>query len=238
MISGRSFAELCRWVFDPRYPGLPRYMSAKARNGERVFINGDFVHEFVKCIPKLYFKKHVFVVHNSDEPFDQAKLNALLPYTDRIYAINTSVSHPLLTTIPLGFADRQVEWATNHVDPCLPREIYAYANFMPHTNQVKRNECLNAIRNDARVTLRSGLTDEEYRKDLCRSTFVLCPEGTGMDTHRFYEALLCGATPVVLRNALTPFYSQFPVCVVDSWSDMYTKAPSNPLHFQAKYYIR
>ena len=56
---------MCRWVFDPRYPGLPRYMAAKARNGDHVFINGDFVHEFVKCIPKLQLKKHVFVVHNS-----------------------------------------------------------------------------------------------------------------------------------------------------------------------------
>lgn len=235
MISGRAFAEACRWVYDPRYPDLPRYTIA-ARNGDRVFLNGDYVHDFVKMIHM--FKRHVFVVHNSDQPFDQAKLNRLLPHAYHIYAVNTTVQHPQLTTIPLGFADRQLTWATSFKQNDEPRSINVYANFLPHTNRTKRQECLDAIQNDPRVTLRSNLTNEEYRADLCRSDFVLCPEGTGLDTHRFYEALLCGATPVVLRNSLSSFYSQYPVCFVDAWTDPFVKPPSKPVAFHIDSYIR
>ena len=237
MISGRSFAELCQWVHEPRYPNAPRYTLA-ARNGDRVFINGDYVADFVKHMPRMLFKKHIFVVHNSDEPFDQAKLALLLPHAHHIFAVNTTTNHPQLTTIPLGFADKQVAWASSFIPPARPRDILAYVNFLPHTNAVKRNQCLDAIHNDPRITRRSNLTEDEYYTDLCRSEFVLCPEGTGADTHRFYEALLCGATPVVLRNSLSSFYSRYPVCIVDAWTDPYTHPPSKPVQFQASTYIR
>jgi len=59
-----------------------------------------------------------------------------------------------------------------------------------------------------------------------------------MDTHRVYEALLCGATPVVLRSALTPLYANYPICVVDSWTDAYVEPPSRPVQFRAAAYIR
>ena len=237
MISGRSFAELCQWVVEPRYPDLPRYTIA-ARNGDRVFLNGDLVYAFVQHSPPKLFKRHTFIVHNSDQTFDESKLRALLPYANHIYAANTTVHHSRLTTIPLGFADRQLPWAQSFRPPQVPRDIWVYANFLPSTNPTKRQECLDAVQNDARVTLRSGLSIDDYRADLSQSRFVLCPEGTGLDTHRFYEALLCGATPVVLRNALTPFYEGYPVCVVDSWGEVYVEPSSRPVQFRAAAYIR
>jgi hypothetical protein len=236
MISGQSFAQLCRWVVDPRYPSAPAY-SRLASNGDRIFINGDHVLNFVKTL-KLHFKRYVFIVHNSDQSFDQTKLNALLPFAFHIYAVNTVISHPQLTTIPLGFADRQLPWASSFTSRSNERSIYAYVNFLPHTNAAKRGECLNAIQDDPRITVRSNLSQEEYHADLSRSEFVLCPEGTGLDTHRFYEALLCGATPVVLRNSLSSFYSQYPVCIVNHWNDPYTHPPSKPVQFRAEQYIR
>lgn len=237
MISGRAFAELCHWVVEPRYPDLPRY-SLAARNGDRVFINGDLVYDFVHRSPPKLFKKHTFVVHNSDQSFDEPKLRALLPYASHVYATNATVHHPQLTHIPLGFPDKQLTWAQSFTSTHVPRDIWAYANFLPGTNPTKRQECLDAVRTDARVLCKSSLPLDEYRADMCRSQFVLCPEGTGLDTHRVYEALLCGATPVVLRNALTPFYAQYPLCIVDSWTDPYTKPPLVPVHFRASSYIR
>jgi len=84
----------------------------------------------------------------------------------------------------------------------------------------KRNECLAAFAGDPRVVIHTGLDRREYYEDLCRSKYVLCPEGTGIDTHRFYEAVFCGATPVVLRNSLSDLYSRYPVKIIDKWSDL------------------
>lgn len=217
MISGKTFADTCRWVIDPRYPDRPRYTALDAQTGERVFINGDLVLSFAstRSFPR---RKHVYVVHNSDLPFDATRLAALLPTALHIYAVNTTVTHPQLTTIPLGFPDAALPFLASFVRPDVPRDIELYMNFTIGTNASKRTDCWTALRDDPRVVVKSGRSMAEYYEDLCRSKYVLCPEGTGIDTHRIYEAIYCGATPVVLRNALSDFYSQYPVKIVDSWT--------------------
>jgi hypothetical protein len=185
-----------------------------------VFLNGDHVLGFAASMQRIMPKKHVFVVHNSDQAFDSRKLSALLPFALEIWAINTTVTHPLLTTIPLGFPDQAVPFTMTYTRPNVERTIEIYANFTVGTNTTKRNECLAAFAGDPRVVTRTGLSKQDYYNDLCRSKYVLCPEGTGIDTHRFYEAVFCGATPVVLRNSLSDFYSRYPVKIIDKWSDL------------------
>ena len=73
--------------------------------------------------------------------------------------------------------------------------------------------------------------------DLCRSKFVLCPEGTGIDTHRVYESLYCGATPVVLRNSLSHLYERLPVCIVDKWTDPFVVPEQKPIDWSIKAFL-
>jgi hypothetical protein len=222
MISGKSFSELCKWVVDPRYPERPTFHHVRAKHGDWVFVNGDFLGSFVRMIPILFFKKYVVVVHNTDRSFGHPEMNALLPHIVHVYAINTTIQHPMLTTIPLGFVDRQLSFLDTFRPIFHDRPYEVYVNFTTGTNTDKRNACLNAVQNDRRVVVRTGLTVPEYYADLCKSKFVLCPEGTGMDTHRVYESLLCGATPVVLRNSLSHLYECLPVCIVNAWTDEYS----------------
>jgi hypothetical protein len=219
MLSGKYFADSCRWVVDSRYPGHPKYSPSEARTGDRVFINGDLVHAFVRSLSSIYRRRYIYVIHNSDQPFDQGKLDALLPYSIHIYAINTTVKHPQLTTIPLGVPDAHIHYLSTLKRPDVPRTIEIYMNFSIHTQVQKRLECYNALKDDPRVVILGNRTFQEYYDDLCRSKYVLCPEGTGIDTHRVWEAILCGATPVVLRNSLIHLYAAYPVKIVDSWSE-------------------
>jgi len=222
MISGKSFADRCTWVVDPRYPEKPRFSYSTASNGDSVFVNGDYLQQFRSCCPPFSRKQFVIVVHNTDRSFGPAELQALLPISRHIYAINTTVSHPSLTTIPLGFVDRQLDFLSTLQPSTEDRTIEIYSNFTVHTNREKRTACRTAFETDPRVVVAENRTVPEYFADLQRSKFVLCPEGTGMDTHRVYEALLCGATPVVLRNSLSHLYERLPVCIVRDWTDPFT----------------
>ena len=219
MLSGKYFAGGCKWIVDPRYPGQPKYAAANANTGDRVFINGDLVYAFVRSL-SVYRFRHVYVIHNSDQPFDEGKLVALLPTAIHIYAINTTVKHPKLTTIPLGFPDAALNFVVNFKRPDVPRDIEIYMNFSINTNVQKRLDCYNAFKDDPRVVIKGDRTREQYYEDLCRSKYVLCPEGTGMDTHRVWEAIFCGATPVVLRNPLADLYAAYPVKIVESWNNI------------------
>jgi len=220
MLSGKAFAATCKWIVDPRYPDQPKFSAIESRTGDRVFINGDLVYTFVQALSKVHRRKYTYLIHNSDQPFDEGKLTALLPTAIHIYAINTTVKHPKLSTIPLGFPDAALDFVSTFKQPNLPRDIEVYMNFSVNTNVQKRLDCYNAFKDDPRVVIKCDRTREQYYEDLCRSKYVLCPEGTGMDTHRVWEAIFCGATPVVLRNPLADLYSAYPVKSVDSWVDL------------------
>jgi hypothetical protein len=237
MISGKSFADLCQWVVDPRYPEKPEFRFVDATSGDWVFINGDFMHLFLGRIPYVSDKTFTLIVHNSDRPFGQWELMSLLRHADHIYAINTTVDHPRLTTIPIGFVDRQLSFLQTLQVPDQPRDIEIYGNFNIETNRKKRTECFNVFNDDPRVTWKQSIPVPEYYADLCRSTFVLCPEGTGIDTHRVYESLLCGATPVVLRNPLSHLYERLPVCIVNNWTDPFYIPPQRNFHTAVDKYL-
>jgi len=57
--------------------------------------------------------------------------------------------------------------------------------------------------------------------------FELCPEGNGLDTHRFYEAIWLKTIPIVKRNTLAPLYEKFPCLIVDHWEDVTEALLSN-----------
>jgi hypothetical protein len=226
MISGKSFSERCQWVVDPRYPTRPSFTYNRAKDGEWVFVNGDYLRELHRYLPLLKTKRFTFVIHNTDRTFGQVELIMLLPHANRIYAINSNVQHPKLTLIPLGFVDKQLSLLPEFKGGSSERTIEVYMNFLDRTNSTKRAECRAALAEDPRVYRAEGLSVPEYFRDLGRSKFVICPEGTGMDTHRVYESLLCGATPVVLHSPLDTLYEKLPVCIVSNWTDTYT-VPTN-----------
>ena len=236
MISGKAFMKECRWSYDSRYP--PATFSFPAANtGDTVFLNGDYVKDFASGLYRFPRKYFTFVVHNSDQQFDKQKLDMLLPFAQHIYSINTTVTHPKLTTIPLGFPDRDLEWLSTYEPSNVERTVPVYMNFTIRTNYQARSACFNAFPNaehDPPELNRPG-----YYRRLESAQFVPCPEGTGIDTHRFYEALYCGATPVVLRSCpLVSFYEQFPCCIVDSWTDPLVAPPRKPVTFSVRDYLQ
>ena len=220
MISGKSFSAICKWVVDPRYPERETFRYSAANDGDWVFVNGDYLGDFLRRFPVFPVnKRFIIVLHNTDRSFGIQELAAVLSRVHHIYAINTVIRHPKVTTIPLGFVDKQLVFLHGFKGGSSEKPYEIYMNFTEGTNAPKRLECARAFENDHRVVRTEGLTVPEYYMDLCRSKFVLCPEGTGIDTHRVYEALFCGATPVVLRNSLSHLYEKLPVCIVDTWMD-------------------
>lgn len=238
MISGKKFSELCKWVVDPRYPERQVFSYQTANDGDWVFINGDYIQSFLNKIPFLSSKRFYLIIHNSDLPFTEEKLAMLRKHIYHVFAINTTFSHPRLTTIPIGFSDDQLDFLSSFRPESVERDIEIYLNFKLHHNREKRGECMRAFENNPRVVSRDRVTVHEYYKDLCRSKFVLCPDGTGIDTHRVYESILCGATPVVLRNSLTHLYEKLPVCIVNSWKDPFYVPTKTAYSFQTMDYIR
>jgi hypothetical protein len=237
MISGKSFADKCRWVVDPRYPTKSNFHYYDVVDDDWVFVNGDYLSRFRSLLQAFPFKRFHVIVHNTDRSFGQAELELILPWSKRIYAINTTIHHPRLTTIPIGFVDRQLSFLQALPPPNTDRTIDVYMNFTLVTNTQKRKECKDALVNNPRVVCREGLSVEDYYADLRKSKYVLCPEGTGIDTHRVYESILCGAIPVVLRNSLAHMYEGMPVCILNKWTDPLYEPAQKVFHTNVDFYL-
>lgn len=70
---------------------------------------------------------------------------------------------------------------------------------------------------------------EEYTEKLESHKFTLSPPGRGIDTHRTYEALICGSIPVVFPAFLNKLYEDLPVLVIDDFKKL------TPEYLEAKY---
>jgi len=240
MISGRSFADISKWIYDVRYADKT-FSAMKSMNDDVVFINGDMIDSFLEkktSSPFSRTKKFIIIVHNSDLPFDSNRLYQVLPHAVHIFAINTTIRHQQLTTIPLGFSDRSLPFLKPRN---FEKTIEVYLNVTlgsPNEHRHKiRMQCIEAVKNDPRVVVVSNRSQEDYLDDISRSKFVLCPQGTGIDTHRIYEALLYGATPVVLDSTLNHLYQTLPICIVRSWTDVYYK-PVSSARFEVRDFLR
>lgn len=102
-----------------------------------------------------------------------------------------------------------------------------YANFDERTSPKKRaflaKLCASMphIRVGTMDPTRTGRL--RFLRDMRDTRLVICPEGNGMDTHRFWEALYVGAIPVVLRNSYSAKLASMlnlPYLPIESWGEL------------------
>lgn len=154
--------------------------------------------------------------------------------------------HPKLVIAPIGFAGnlatRSLETKLRSIAEGLPPvhkrqlRVLSTAHFTAGyrvTAGVKsesrlgpgtRMEMWRTLKNRTFIDFASKRMSElEAWKLHAQYAFELCPEGNGLDTHRFYEAVLLGTIPIVLRgqHLTEPLYEQFPVAVIDRWDDLH-----------------
>lgn len=225
LLSGRSLATSCKWNTCPRYGAnvVRQFSYILARHGDSVFINLDYVRNFLAHFAMWGSrgKKFVLVCQNSDREFNSAVLERLRPYALHIYSINCVIQDPMVTAIPIGFGDWSIDYLPGIDKTPLERTIQLLAGFSIGTNPALRQPCQDAMQKDPRALV--GLTKfrKEFYDRLRITKYVVCPEGEGHDTHRIYEGIYFGAVPILIRpNPLAFMYEGWPIKWVDSWEDI------------------
>ena len=236
-ISGAYYQEKCKWNLDNRYPIRKWRTPFELTTGDTVFLKVSDISHFLGM---RITKKVSLVVHNSDESFTEQLYKLVEPYVTNVSAVNCVT--PLAKQLPLGLRDHQ--YASHHVlravmnEPQPERTILCLVNFLIDTNRPEREAVYNEFKDHPICTvqheymhyplgksLNFGDPETQQRRfnfyrDLKRSKYILCPAGTGIDTHRVYEAILLGAIPIVRSSPLDPLYSTMPIRIVKEWKDV------------------
>lgn len=137
--------------------------------------------------------------------------------------------------IPLGITNNTNE---SHVHPIYgnvdmmidvaktPREIrnLVYVNFNIDTYPAERKHVWEVFHKETWVTAERPENSMEGRRRFLENarnhSFVLCPRGNGIDTHRLWEALYMGSIPIVIRDIAHSGWTDMPIFFVDSWNEV------------------
>ena len=212
MISGKSFYELCNWNLCNRYE--IKYNSDLIEDGDFIFLNLDNFWQF----PNFWQRRDIkinLITHNSDLTYTDDINNMISPFCYNIYSINSTSSN---RKIPLGFSDRLVPVISN-IPKESSKENLIYLNFKIQ-HAVERKECFDFFSTKNWVYVEFDVSENDFYHKIKNTKYTLCPVGTGLDTHRFYESIYFDTIPIIKRNGLSDFHSKFPCIIVDNWSEV------------------
>jgi hypothetical protein len=210
--------------------------SSRTVFGHLTYFKQSKTLENILYVLRLLRQPFRLVLHNCDGNFELSDLHLFeqLPLLQDIYTQNLAFDpQPTkyagrLHALPIGIANSQYPhgnlliWGRMmQLKPQWPaktKQLYFY--FDVKTNKQKRTVCQEALRTNG-FAPEASFPYQAYLSNLVQFEFAACPEGNGLDTHRFWEALYLHVIPVCLRTPLNEMFSKlFPVCLVDKWSDV------------------
>jgi hypothetical protein len=236
-LSGEAFKGLCKYNLDDRYDRIP--IDTNIKEGDRVFLKASDISSFIANKPSV---KVTLVSANHDETFTDDMMKMVAPHVTKVYAVNCSAKDAI--QIPMGFRDDQY---TSHKvlkdiledsNKSSNKTTLCLVNFLVANNGDERSKARDAFKDapwatkseymnyNAEKALVHNNPDVmqkrvEYYTQLKITKFVICPPGTGMDTHRVYETLYYGGIPIIKTSFLDPMYKKLGGCwIVNDWSEV------------------
>jgi len=186
--------------------------------GQTVFVRADYVTEFFS----LDFKKPLVVVSGMSDYspstfFTDEEISNILanPMIIEWRAQNVCTTHPKLKHLPIGLEDTQtkLDFCRDFGDELksIPKSDKVYYNFTNSTNPYERS-CFDTHPTSPKCDF------ETYMREMARHKYVLCPMGNGIDSHRFWEAQVCGCIPIVrCPKEFLPTYEGVPYVCLPGW---------------------
>jgi hypothetical protein len=199
----------------------------------------DLIHYVDNILPNLSHRHTIVIVDHATQSDDGSNINYKnFLNNDKIVKVFAEDwlghIHPKLAITPIGVQSKAI--LNGDMKRCIdmtisppnkkPLKILSNGHLAQY-NQPRsgsynqRLEMFNELQGNSLVDFWGSRRDRDETWRLHEQySFELCPEGNGLDTHRFYEALLLNTIPIVKRGALTPLYEKFPCVIVDEWKDI------------------
>lgn len=221
-LSGDAFRGICDHIF---WSNASPRENAAFRNGDVVFCKIDEVWRLFRALRRTR-KRIVLVTGEGSKPVTPRIWRRRPPHVAAWFGTNMFVTDVSAHHLPLGLGNAGADTTPGYAEirdtvaAGLTREKLLYANFSPRTNPAVREPLWRRLEEPgygwATRANHAGATGKSaYLCEIVRHRFVLCPPGTGEDTHRFWESLYAGCVPVIRSStAMDVFARLFPVLVL------------------------
>jgi hypothetical protein len=194
-----------------------------------------YTHRINHVANIIHYFKNPFILlsHNSDWNVVESEDSITILNCNNLqkwYTQNLCFYHPKISMIPIGFANSM--WAHGNLS-FFDSDIFVnllsnktnktkkiYFNFAPGTNLNKRQPCYDAL--IQKIEWLPIIDPIENLLRLKDYEFCICPEGNGVDCHRFWEALYLKCVPIVVNSPFTETLKRanIPLVILDKWEDL------------------
>lgn len=199
-------------------------------DGDTIFCRTDYIDELFYLIKKTEKINLKLITHQTDENISSKLVQKLPKNFSFWFGINKDTNSQKVISIPIGlagdFADKNLhiknfnEKKIKKFD-LKSKEPKIYINFQKNTNNIERGLAINTLKESERVVISEpNLSKSEYKKDLEKFIFVLCPWGNGYDTHRIWETLYAGSIPIVKPHNTFEYLENLPVLFINDYKDL------------------
>lgn len=153
------------------------------------------------------------------------------PKIKKIWLENLDTLHPKLSPLPLGILKyhsyhlitdlinyQQITFNNRKNNVLCCHRIHQCKTDQFNKRKIISQLCLNHW--SKYVTYYPSLSYPNMLNQMKQSRFVLCVNGGGIDpSPKCWEAILCGAIPIIQHSTLDKAYSQLPVIFINKWSE-------------------
>ena len=232
-ISGDTFRALAHYYIDSNNK-LLEFSQLNIVDSKIIFIEIGFLNDLnnlknvTKALDVIKIKNSVVILHNGDKLPDPIFFEFLKIKFKKIYCVNVNYDDSIIEAIPIGLENLHY-WKNGVVDNFdlikndLIRDIYIYSSFRVNTNFPLRDNIRNICKSSRHIFYGENISILDNIKNLKKSYFVVSPKGNGLDCHRTWEAIYCGAVPVVEKGTLSNcLVNNLPILEISDWSHFYS----------------
>ena len=223
-----------------------KYLTGQENLGYR-YVKRDYLYTFGKWRGKIqvpiYLKqiadyKKTLVVGHSDLHISKDDLRYIKFFGyKKVYGVNLLNTDGFSESIPLGITnfcdDSDLHKLFGNIDhfriahnDSEVKGIFdnsIYINFTSSNNLSERGSLINFLKDRKNVHFENTVFTEpgriNYLKSLREYAMVPCPDGNGFDTHRLWETLYMGGTPIIKEcDYLPAALKHLPVIVLSGWN--------------------
>ena len=197
----------------------------------KIFIFGDQLYTFLINVAPRLKNNFILISHNSDINLDD-KYIPLIEKLDKlikVYSQNVSLSSPYIhekiECLPIAIANSLWSHGNFEIFKKVLKENnvkseLCFFGFNFETNRKVRLDVFNKLQNKF-PWKNPNETFENYIRLLSSYKYCICPEGNGVDSHRFWECIYLGIVPIIKKNNWsTNFLGKVPMIVLENWEDL------------------
>jgi hypothetical protein len=194
-----------------------------------IFIYTRRYNEFFKII-HFFINPFILISHNCDvNVYENTEVLRILNYNKLVkwYTQNLCFKHEKINILPIGLANSQWPHGNlslfnneNFVNSLQNKSKKVFFNFSINTNPVKRQICYDIL--SKKIPWLNFISPNDNLIRMKDYEFCICPEGNGIDCHRFWEALYLKCVPIVVNSPFIDILNNMgiPMLILNNWEEL------------------